>query len=879
MPVVAMPDGTQVSFPDEMPADQIKGLIAQKFPKEVAAIAKPPSNLSDAITDIPHKIYEAGSAAVGEINNAFNPYSDAAKQRQAKNLAGGNSFTDQLQSVKDVGAGLIAIPSLIASPITGAARSIIGHTFDVASPKFSDEQKAKLAAQGIQLVTGDEVADKAISGFAASRGGPSPVTLPPPSVPNPIVAAGQRLGVDVPRAIASDNMAVQRAGQGIRNIPIVGDAIPKATQNLTENLGNAVGNVASEFGSGSGPNVASRIGNNIRAVADQEASSAANAARQSDQAVMGAWERNQEAALGDIVSREATARTAAQTATGNMSPQEMGATLIQRLQTGEQEARALKEHLYGVAGASDGSIASSAVRQVRGTVAQALEDGGAVIDPSITAASSKMMDVLERLSNLNIPNKAVGARVAATGDSEIAAVNMQGIEQARKQLNFFANGATNDADRRAAGMIKRGFDDWLSHSFDNALFSGSDAALNSYRAARSANTDWRTRFGFNARDDADRIVNQIVTGAVTPQEVSNWVVGATKVGAKGVSSRLLTRITETTGGDQEALGAIRGGVWNRLSSATEGTDPKAAGKIANDISEFLHGSGSDVANRLFTADQQRLMDTYAQTLRRGADERTMVAEIGANTRPSAMEVGIGPMQKLASAVLGRNGKTDEALFAAIDAYAKSGSRGDINTLAGILKSVPQADKGDIAGAIIRKAGMSPRTGEFSPDVFASQWNTYTPQAKTVLFGNAGPQRQALDDIATISERLKKVGSRFGNPSGTAQNASFAGLITGLFAAPLTTISTALGGAVAAKVLSSPAGAASAAQWTRAYANFVMQKSARTAATLQIASRNLANTANGLGANVSPVDFIRALQSPAKSAAEPEQQPQPRPPGQ
>lgn len=40
MPIVAMPDGTQVSFPDEMPADQIKGLILQKFPeanKEVGA--------------------------------------------------------------------------------------------------------------------------------------------------------------------------------------------------------------------------------------------------------------------------------------------------------------------------------------------------------------------------------------------------------------------------------------------------------------------------------------------------------------------------------------------------------------------------------------------------------------------------------------------------------------------------------------------------------------------------------------------------------------------------------------------------------------------------------------------------------------------------
>lgn len=32
MPIVAMPDGTQVSFPDDMPADQIRGMIAQKFP-------------------------------------------------------------------------------------------------------------------------------------------------------------------------------------------------------------------------------------------------------------------------------------------------------------------------------------------------------------------------------------------------------------------------------------------------------------------------------------------------------------------------------------------------------------------------------------------------------------------------------------------------------------------------------------------------------------------------------------------------------------------------------------------------------------------------------------------------------------------------------
>lgn len=33
MPVVTMPDNTQVSFPDDMPPDQIRGMIAQKFPQ------------------------------------------------------------------------------------------------------------------------------------------------------------------------------------------------------------------------------------------------------------------------------------------------------------------------------------------------------------------------------------------------------------------------------------------------------------------------------------------------------------------------------------------------------------------------------------------------------------------------------------------------------------------------------------------------------------------------------------------------------------------------------------------------------------------------------------------------------------------------------
>lgn len=41
MPIVKMPDGTQVSFPDDMPADQIKSMIASKFPDAVPQDAAP----------------------------------------------------------------------------------------------------------------------------------------------------------------------------------------------------------------------------------------------------------------------------------------------------------------------------------------------------------------------------------------------------------------------------------------------------------------------------------------------------------------------------------------------------------------------------------------------------------------------------------------------------------------------------------------------------------------------------------------------------------------------------------------------------------------------------------------------------------------------
>lgn len=821
--------------------------------------AKSKFALSDAVTDIPHEIARTAGENIDAIKKGL--------------LPSGQGGRGQLENLGNVAKGVLAVPGLALSIPVGAVKSVGGHLLAQAEHAvgtlIAPEIAAKDDPQKMYDVARGDV-DTALSA-AASRGGPvAPAAGAPP---NQIAAAADRLAatgnkVEVPQALASDSMIAQRTGQALRNVPVVGDAIPQATARLTGQLEDATKNVASEFGGGSGPNVAHSIGQTIGGAAERETTAAKAATANSDQAVLAAWENNVRGANEAVAGAEAGALQRARATIGDMSPQDMGETLIARLRQGEQEARASKERLYGIAGESDGSISAEAVRGARGQVAEALNADGRVIDAQLTPAANRMMTELDNISSLRIPN-----RVAPPlPDGEIAAVNMQGIEQTRKRLNSLAQAASNDADRSAARAVIREFDNWLGDAFDNALFSGSDAALQSFRAARAANTEWRQRFGFNARDDADRVVNRIVTGEVTPQEVSNYLIGASKVGAKGVSSRLLTRIAEATGGDPEAMGAIRGGVWNKLSSPTEGVTAKASPKIADDISEFFNGSGRDVANRLFSEPQRAIAMTYANALRQGEEARRLISEVAANTRPSPMEVGIGPLQKLANDVLGKaGGRSDEALYSAINAYAKSGARGDINLLSRIVRAVPEADRGNLASAMIRDMGVSPRTGQFSPDVFVSSWNTYKPEAKALLFGMSGPQRVALDDIAKISQRMKEVGSRFGNPSGTAQNANFFALATSLVAAPLSTITAAIGGGVAAKLLSSPVGAVSVSRWSRAYER--LASAPGSIANIENYKRATAMLSVNISRETgSPIkDIMRQLQGPVPAGADEKQQ--------
>ena len=447
-------------------------------------------------------------------------------------------------------------------------------------------------------------------------------------------------------------------------------------------------------------------------------------------------------------------------------------------------------------------------------------------------------------------------------------VTLNGIERFRQNLRSIARDAERGStDELAAKKIIDHFDDWHNDAMQSSLLSGDPKALDKFKAARDANRDWREKFGYNERNDVNNLAQKILHEDVTPQEVANWLIGSGKIGKQGTTSRLYDQLMTATGNNPELAQSIQGAIWDTLSNS------KTA---AADIREFVHKSGRDLAEKVFPPGARELMLRHADTLDQAKNAREVVVDIAKNTKPSNVPVDKGPMQQLAKRVIGGKVDKPEALWKTIEGYTKEG--GDVRALAGLMRELPGDMKGDIAGAVIRGLGDSARTGQFSLDAFASDWGKITPQAKAVLFGNAGAHVKALDDIATIAQRMKDVKGKYGNPSGTGQTTAFhqlaavlTGAVSGHFApgTALAAAAGAIGGNIGARILASPASAASVAKYAQALERQAKLPSPANQALVSMTERNLVNTVKALGASRLPqsVPSMRPLQGTVLAGAE------------
>jgi hypothetical protein len=111
------------------------------------------------------------------------------------------------------------------------------------------------------------------------------------------------------------------------------------------------------------------------------------------------------------------------------------------------------------------------------------------------------------------------------------------------------------------------------------------------------------------------VFQKMVQGTATPEEIANGVFKVIGAGNPGHVTRALQAIERIVGPNSDAMGAIRQGVWQKLTQAAAGKDQPGAQKAMQAINEFLNGSGKTIAEQLYSPSELALMDRYQKALK------------------------------------------------------------------------------------------------------------------------------------------------------------------------------------------------------------------------------------------------------------------------
>lgn len=218
--IVQMPDGTKVSFPDDMPKEQIKGLIASKFPD--VAQPKAPEEKPHDVGSILNRMYELGPA-------------ESASRIGGGILEGARSLaTGVVQSAKDA--------------VTAPSRALSG---ELRMTDESGRTSPEAIAEGFNMATWANPASVAMgTGKQIARNAALEAAKRPPSEGAMVAQSARDIGVTLPRAVTSDRASVQQMGKVVANVPIAGQPLRNASKTAIEQLDAAAKKAQDDLGSG-----------------------------------------------------------------------------------------------------------------------------------------------------------------------------------------------------------------------------------------------------------------------------------------------------------------------------------------------------------------------------------------------------------------------------------------------------------------------------------------------------------------------------------------------------------------------------------------------------------------------------------------------------
>lgn len=220
---------------------------------------------------------------------------------------------------------------------------------------------------------------------------------------------------------------------------------------------------------------------------------------------------------------------------------------VNALRNAEYLARVKRNSRYMEALDKDLFVTTSPIRRLGADLTKDLFDRGFDLD------ADDMLRVRKTLDDMHSPKLGFGA-------GQNLAVHFNQFELLRKRINTRIT-SSKGSEKAALTSIRRSIDDFMADEFNKAVIengqivsrgaiSGDADGFSAYLSARKANTEWQW---FNDT----KVISDLIRKDTTPEQFSQWLIGASAVGAKKEAAQVLRKMKQLLGEDHPAIDAVR----------------------------------------------------------------------------------------------------------------------------------------------------------------------------------------------------------------------------------------------------------------------------------------------------------------------------------
>lgn len=278
-----------------------------------------------------------------------------------------------------------------------------------------------------------------------------------------------------------------------------------------------------------------------------------------------------------------------------------------------ESAKALKtqrDELYSAVDDAAVSLspdsAYEGIRQIRASMRR--RDDGITLDPDststgLTPQALKLDGKFSRLERL----------LRAQKGKKIKPITLRQIETQRKQLNQILNDLERGNRRGTSDWTlvrgaKESLDDWLAEAVETSLLNGDEAALEVLKKARSLHAEYKTIYG--GKDGADKVINLLSKGDVSPMQVVNTIFGAGQVGSIKTSVGTIQRLKKIFGEESEEVAILKEMAFLKVLQKSIRGNKFSPQAFVSAYDNAFSGAGRDVLGELFPADQVMRMNEF-----------------------------------------------------------------------------------------------------------------------------------------------------------------------------------------------------------------------------------------------------------------------------